>query len=167
MLLASCILLVILGVTLYASYGMLLSSAVGDTAYATQYSDNSFEAVRLGMSRDDVLSLLGQPIFVQRGHTSWIYTDKRVTFTATTCDPHKEQEVCQVDPPSADLLGMSESCVEERLGKPLRTIETKLPDLEEWHYSYSPSGTHHIRITVGFSRIRGCVKSTFKRPYWD
>src|SRR5262245_51094923 len=52
-----------------------LCRIVSDPAFASGFTERAFQQVNAGMSRGQVIGLLGTPVFVQRGHEIWIYED--------------------------------------------------------------------------------------------
>ena len=60
-------------------HGRLLSLALAtDTEYAKGYSDDAFRRVRLGQGKEEVLGLIGEPLFKRSDATGrkerWIYS---------------------------------------------------------------------------------------------
>ena len=61
----------------------MLCYAIGETEYTRDYSWSAYCKVKRGMSRADLISILGLPFWVQRGWEIWSYDDldgKEVRF---------------------------------------------------------------------------------------
>jgi hypothetical protein len=145
------------------------------------------------MSRDAVVHVLGEPIWVQRGHEIWIYHDDegrevRVGFGLSSpsirgpddspCDAVQmmsdqiQPSTAQPYPtwirsgPFSECRGLTRGKIRERFGDPIR-VDQEWAKLEAWHYSHSPSGSHYIEREVHFDRSTGRVDALGWGVHWD
>ncbi len=72
------------------AYGLFFSN---ETRYSSRYSDDKFKAITIGMKRQEVVDVLGEPLSVYQIDTNSIY----LRFSETTKGPGREFRVRGVD----------------------------------------------------------------------
>ncbi len=129
-----------------------------DTFYASGYSEKAFRQIHLGMSRLDVVNLLGRPLI-----RSWLYQDTEQRELRVWLNDDGKVNHVYLDhrcKPSSRFTEIEEGMRQERvrgiLGKPVR---------ESWAYSKSP-GSSHFRIRTIMLKD-GIVIKKFHEFYVD
>jgi outer membrane protein assembly factor BamE (lipoprotein component of BamABCDE complex) len=151
------------------------------TVYAPGYSEAGFRSIRVGMTREDVTRVLGEPLSVEPapGYILWVYApinhrNPRPTRngpsippprTAVHADP--EGKIISVDGVYLDVdknefVGHQIDVVRQRFGDPLEVISA--PDRDVYWYSKMDGVKgHFVRIveisTKGFVSdvTEGCI----------
>jgi hypothetical protein len=125
--------------------------ASDSTVYAPSYSAARFRSVRIGMSREEVIRLLGQPLSVQPapGYILWVYAPSdgnprprgngptnpspETAFQADSAGKILSVAGSYLDISNDDLLGHQLAEVRERFGEPLSVYSA--PERELYWYS--------------------------------
>ena len=115
-----------------------------DTSYASGYSDRGFRSIRVGMPKEQVEKLIGQPLV-----ETWSYEITRPHDGCTSVSVSHGQvtSFCFDD---CEKLGIT-------IGVPAEVAIRRLPRAPEvvyWIYSESPGDTHYRVRVVRFSEGR-------------
>lgn len=124
-----------------------------DTAYAHGYTDRAFRAIRIGMTDEEVRSLLGLPLGI-----TWSYRARWPQGCASIHFTNGRTRSWVFD--ECEKLGI-------RTGLPIDDVAMLLgtPDEIYWLYSESPSDTHYRKRVIRFSK--GQVVEVIKGWYLD
>lgn len=141
---------IITGVILVSPETML-DACLGDTMYAPNFTKSAFRKICSGMSRDEVVSILGEPLFVQRNYVIYYYELDAATTWAVALRSDKvvdegQRKVCAIYSRQRHVVDAN-TCVQD-------TEERPGPGKKSWPPCRDPVALSHIGKPEDRLRLR-------------
>lgn len=156
----------------------LYQGVADSTQYSSGYSEAAFEQVQEGMTQEEVVQLLGQPLRTHAGHPglvrwygppgSWVGEDSGL-HTPEGSDGSKAAIIRfdlsgKTASSNGPFPGKSAEEVRAALGEPIK--EQVQRSIVYWRYSQSPSDGSYHRRWIGFD-ADGRVAEKKAYFWWD